>query len=140
MVGAKAPSSITASGSPSEPALENAVTTINTIFKSYSPDWSTLTPTDIAALNKAYKDISDYVAIAKVLHDQKKIDIAEHWMKQLNLPRSDSASKLVFLEGRLDNLGSPTNARASSLFAGMIQFGINKLSDGAQQAKATRPV
>jgi hypothetical protein len=137
MAGAKAPT-IAASGSPSEPVLQNAVTTINEIFKTSPPDIYNLSSQQIAALRGAYNDISNYLAVAKASGNQKKVEMAEHYMQKLNLPRSDSSSKLVFLEGRLNNVGIATNSRASNFFADIIQSGINQLSDTAQKAKAMR--
>ena len=121
---------------PGEPDIENAVMAINSVFNAVSPDFSTLTQQDIAKLNGAYKEITDFLSVAKASGDQKKLEVAEHWLKQMNLPRSDSASKLLFLEGRLNELGS-RQTNASSILADMVQSGVNKLSDGAQKAKAT---
>ena len=67
------------------------------------------------------------------LISQEKIDVAEHWLKQLNLPRDDSASKLVFLEGRLSGFGSK-QTDASDIFASLIRGQVNKASAGAQNA------
>lgn len=132
MAGA-AHSAFTSFGSPSEPALENAVMTINTLFKAVSPDFTTLTPADIAKLNGAYKEITDYLSVAKASGDKKKIEAAEHWLKQLNLPRDDYAGKLVFLEGRLNELGN-RKTEASSILSSLVGGQVNKASAGAQRA------
>ncbi|MFA6908243.1 MAG: hypothetical protein WC263_05455 [Candidatus Micrarchaeia archaeon] len=133
MAGTKAPTAFTSFGSPSEPAIEKAVLAINSVFNAVSPDFSTLTPNEVAKLNGAYKEITNYLAVAKASGDQKKIDTAEHWLKQLNLPRDDSASKLVFLEGRLNGLGNK-QTEASNILASIIGSQVNKASMGAQKA------
>ena len=132
MAGARAPTAFTGFGSPSEPAIENAVITINTVLKAFSPDWQNPTPTDIARLNGAYREITDYLMVAKASGDQKKIDMAEHWLKQLDLPRDTSAGKLVFLEGRLNWLGNK-QTDASNILSTLVGSQVDKASRGAQQ-------
>jgi hypothetical protein len=135
MAGTASQSALTSFGSPSEPAIENAVMAINSVFKAFSPDFTNLAPQDIAKLNGAYREITNYLSVAKASGDQKKIETAEHWLNQLSLPRGDSASKLVFLEGRLNELGN-RQTPASNILADLIQSGVNKISEGAQKAKA----
>ena len=120
---------------PEGPDIEGAVLDINSVFKSFSPDFVNLTAGDISKLKGAYQEIDKFLSVAKASGDLKKLEIAEHWLSQLNLPRGDSAAKLVFLESRLHEIGiKKTNA--SGIFSDLVQAGVNKLSEGAQKQKA----
>jgi len=136
-----APVALTSFGSPKEPSIENAVKAINTVFKDFSFDFSTLSNTDKSVLYTAYKDIERFLAVAKASNDpdmKKRAEIARHWIDQLNVPRDGVEAKLNFLESQINRFTiEKTNASLS--LADLVGAGVNKLSSNAQPAKATNP-